>query len=76
MIYTDMPIIIPVLATIYLLTIYLLLTVAQRKLNNSRYFAKSLTDAYLPYISVDYTVLEEELESSKNSSVQELGSLR
>jgi hypothetical protein len=46
MIYMDMPVIIPVLATCYLVTIYLLLTLAQRTIKNSRYVDNSLTDAY------------------------------
>ncbi|HBB31817.1 MAG TPA: hypothetical protein DDZ80_12930 [Cyanobacteria bacterium UBA8803] len=48
MIYNDMPVIIPVLATVYLLAIYLLLIVAQRTIKSSRYLANSLTDACGP----------------------------
>jgi hypothetical protein len=47
--YNDMPVIIPVLATGYLLTIYLLLVLAQRTTKSSRYLANSLTDAYAAY---------------------------
>jgi hypothetical protein len=52
MIYNDMPVIIPLLATGYLLTIYLLLILAQRTTKSSRYAANSLTDAYAPYSQV------------------------
>jgi hypothetical protein len=47
---TDMPVIIPLLATGYLLTIYLLLTLAQRTTKGSRYVANSGVDAYAPYV--------------------------
>jgi hypothetical protein len=47
--YNDMPVIIPVLATGYLLTIYLLLILAERATKTSRYVADSFTDAYIPY---------------------------
>jgi len=46
--YNDMPVIIPVLATGYLLTIYLLLILAERTTKTSRYVADSFTDAYIP----------------------------
>jgi len=46
--YNDMPVIIPVLATGYLLTIYLLLILAERATKTSRYVADSFTDAYIP----------------------------
>jgi hypothetical protein len=42
----DMPVIIPVLATGYLLTIYLLLMLAQRTIKNSQYINNSLADTY------------------------------
>jgi hypothetical protein len=61
MIYMNMPVIIPVLAAGYLLTIYLLLTLAQRTIKNSRYVDSSLTDAYVPYVSTnDATQAEED----------------
>lgn len=41
-----MPVIIPLLATGYLLTVYLLLMLAQRTVKNSGYVANSFTDAY------------------------------
>lgn len=53
MIYMNMPVIIPVLAAGYLLTIYLLLTLAQRTIKNSRYVDSSLTDVYVPYLSTN-----------------------
>lgn len=46
MVYNDMPIIIPLLATGYLLTIYLLLMLAQWTMKSSRYVANSMSDAY------------------------------
>jgi hypothetical protein len=55
MIYMNMPVIIPVLAAGYLLTIYLLLTLAQRTIKNSRYVDSSLTDAYVPCVSTNDT---------------------
>jgi hypothetical protein len=54
MAYKDMPIIIPILATGYLLTIYLLLMLAQRTTKSSRYVANSVTDAYDSYMEADY----------------------
>jgi hypothetical protein len=50
MTYNDMPVIIPLLATGYLLTIYLLLILAQRTIKSSRYVADSVTDAYASYV--------------------------
>lgn len=41
-----MPIIIPLLATGYLLTIYLLLMLAEWTMKSSRYVANSMSDAY------------------------------
>lgn len=51
MIYISMPVIIPVLAAGYLLTIYLLLILAQRTIKTSPYVDSSLKDAYTPYVS-------------------------
>lgn len=62
MIYSDMPVIIPLLATGYLLTIYLLLTLAQRTLKSSSYIANSLTDAYAPYLSTEQASQIDEVE--------------
>ena len=50
MTYNDMPVIIPLLATGYLLTIYLLLILAQRTIKSSRYVADSVTDTYAAYV--------------------------
>jgi hypothetical protein len=50
MVYNDMPVIIPLLATGYLLTIYLLLILAQRTTKNSRYAANSLSETYSHYL--------------------------
>ncbi len=44
--YTTMPVIIPLLATGYLLTVYLLLMLAQRSVKSSGYTPNSFTDAY------------------------------
>jgi hypothetical protein len=44
--YTTMPVIIPLLATGYLLTVYLLLMLAQRTVKSSGYAPNSFTDAY------------------------------
>lgn len=62
MIYSDMPVIIPLLATGYLLTIYLLLTLAQRTLKSSSYVANSLTDAYAPYLPTEQVPQTDEVE--------------
>jgi hypothetical protein len=62
MIYMDMPVIIPLLATGYLLTIYLLLTLAQRTIKNSRYVDNSVTDAYAPFVSTEQTHQTDEVE--------------
>lgn len=76
MIYIDMPVIIPVLATGYLLTIYLLLTLAQRTIKNSRYVDNSLTDAYAPYVSIEQIPPTDEVEgwSFQMSGVTSLAS--
>lgn len=76
MIYTDMPVIIPVLAMVYLLTIYLLLILAQRTTKSSRYLANSLSDAYSPYVSTESPPQENKVESSQSPTVQEASSLR
>lgn len=76
MIYMDMPVIIPLLATGYLLAIYLLLTLAQRTIKNSRYVDNSLTDAYAPFVSTEQTPQTDEVEgwSFQMSSVTSLAS--
>lgn len=50
---TDIPVIIPLLATGYLLTIYLLLMLAQRTTKGSRYVTDSVVDSYMPYTSTE-----------------------
>lgn len=60
--YTGMPVIIPLLATGYLLTIYLLLMLAERTTKSSRYVANSLTDAYASYVATDPVAKKEEVE--------------
>jgi hypothetical protein len=62
MVYQDMPIIIPLLATGYLLTIYLLLMLAQWTMKNSRYAANSISDAYTPTAATEKTVQQNEVE--------------
>jgi hypothetical protein len=78
MIYTDMPLIIPVLATVYLVAIYLLLMVAQRTKKSSQYLANSLTDVYATSVSVGLTPsptsARDEVEQSPTSAVQEVSS--
>ena len=60
--YNDMPVIIPLLATGYLLTIYLLLMLAQRTIKSSGYVANSFTDAYASYIPTEQASQKDEVE--------------
>lgn len=60
--YNDMPVIIPVLATGYLLTIYLLLILAQRAKKTSECVANSFTDAYAPYGTTEAAPHTDEIE--------------
>ncbi len=62
MVYNDMPIIIPLLATGYLLTIYLLLVLAQWTMKSSRYAANSMSDAYAPYLPTQEARQKNEVE--------------
>lgn len=62
MVYKDMPIIIPLLATGYLLTIYLLLMLAQWTMKNSRYAANSMSDAYSSTAAEEKIVRKNDLE--------------
>ena len=62
MIYNDMPVIIPLLATGYLLTVYLLLMLAQRTTKSSRYVANSFTDAYAPYVQTEHAPQTDEID--------------
>ncbi len=57
-----MPIIIPLLATGYLLTIYLLLVLAQWTMKSSRYAANSMSDAYAPYLATKETNQKNQVE--------------
>lgn len=67
MTYNDMPVIIPLLATGYLLTIYLLLILAQRTIKNSRYVADSLTDAYASYVPTKQASHTDDIEQWSRS---------
>jgi hypothetical protein len=58
---TDMPVIIPLLATGYLLTIYLLLMLAQRTTKGSQYVANSVADAYAPYVPTEQSSKTDEV---------------
>lgn len=71
-----MPLIIPVLATVYLVAIYLLLMVAQRTKKSSQYLANSLTDVYATSagLSPNATSAKDEVEQSPTSTVQEVSS--
>lgn len=62
MVYSDMPVIILLLATGYLLTIYLLLTLAQRTIKDSPYIANSISDAYASVVSTEVTTGTEDVE--------------
>jgi hypothetical protein len=64
MTYIDMPVIIPILATGYLLTVYLLLMLAQRTTKSSQYATHSITtDAYASYVPTDRALqIDEEVE--------------
>ncbi|MEQ8752456.1 MAG: hypothetical protein RID09_02905 [Coleofasciculus sp. G1-WW12-02] len=75
MIYTDMPLIIPVLATVYLVAIYLLLMAAQRTKKSSHYLANSFSDVYATSVGLasNATSTTDE-EQSPASTVQEVSS--
>lgn len=62
MIYMDMPVIIPVLATGYLLAIYLLLILAQRTIKSSRYVGNSTADNYTSYLPTEQAPPKDESE--------------
>jgi hypothetical protein len=64
MVYNDMPIIIPLLATGYLFTIYLLLMLAQWTMKSSRYAANSLSDVYAPSLPSEQALSKKEVEWS------------
>jgi hypothetical protein len=65
MIYNVMPIIIPLLATGYLLTIYLLLMLAEWTMKSSRYVANSISDAYAPSLSSEEELPNLEVEDGR-----------
>jgi hypothetical protein len=67
MICMDMPVIIPILATGYLFTIYLLLTLAQRTIKNSPYMESSLTDTYAHYMTSEQTAQGDKVEAWSRS---------
>ncbi len=71
MTYNDMPVIIPLLATGYLLTIYLLLILAQRTTKSSRYLANSLRDTYVPYVQAKALPKIDEVERWSRTELPE-----
>lgn len=72
MIYNDMPVIIPLLATGYLLTIYLLLTLAQRTIKSSGYATQAMTDTYAPYVPTESSSPTDEVKRWSRSELSEL----
>ena len=76
MTYNDMPVIIPVLATAYLLTVYVLLILAERTAKSSRYIANSATEGGGAYVSPDSISPGNELEKTPIPTVSEATSLR
>lgn len=76
MIYHDMPVIIPVLATAYLLTVYVLLILAEKTARSSRYIANSATEGGRHYVSPDSLSGGNELEKTPTPTVSEATSLR
>jgi hypothetical protein len=62
MTYTDMPLIIPLLATGYLLTIYLLLSLAQRTAKGGRSVASQRSS--LPYSTLTVPAPRERLDGT------------
>ncbi|NES23962.1 MAG: hypothetical protein F6K41_34885 [Symploca sp. SIO3E6] len=72
MIYNDLALIIPCLAAVYVLMIYLLLRLAEHTTKNSRYLTSSFTDAYVPYLSKDAKDTEQKIEELEPSSPQKI----
>ncbi|MCP2728949.1 hypothetical protein [Limnofasciculus baicalensis] len=72
MTYNDMPVIIPVLATAYLLTVYVLLILAERTVKSSRYIANSATEGGGHYVSADSISGGNELEKTPTPTVSEV----
>ncbi|NEO29381.1 MAG: hypothetical protein F6K36_02795 [Symploca sp. SIO3C6] len=62
MVYQDTAVIIPLLATAYLLAIYLLLMVAQRMIKGSRYATSSFRDAYANYGTTEQVGSNDEVD--------------
>lgn len=62
MVYQDTAVIIPLLATAYLLAIYLLLMLAQRMIKGSRYATSSFRDAYANYGTTEQVGSHEEVD--------------
>lgn len=71
-----MPLIIPALATIYLVAIYLLLMVAQRAKKSSQGLANSLTDVYVTPVELgsNPTATTDEVEPLPATTVQNVSS--
>jgi hypothetical protein len=75
MTYFGMPVIIPILATGYLLAIYLLLMLAQRMFKSSPYAPNTVTDAYVPYPSTKQASQIDEVESSQLQKIKQASSV-
>ena len=74
MIYNDLALIIPLLAAVYVLVIYLLLMLAERTTKNSGYLTSSFSDTYLPYLPKESNEKEyniDEVESSPHQNIQQ-----
>ena len=72
MIYNDLALIIPILAAVYVLIIYLLLMLAERTTKNSRYFTSSFTDAYVPYLPQEPKEQEQKIDEVEPSPPQNI----
>jgi hypothetical protein len=72
MIYNDLALIIPFLAAVYVLIIYLLLMLAERTTKNSRYLTSSFTDAYVPYLSNETKEQEQKIDEVEPSLPQNI----
>lgn len=62
--YNDMPVIIPILATGYLLIVYILLILAQWTAKNARYLANSATASVITYGARDSTLQSNDIDST------------
>ncbi|NET58743.1 MAG: hypothetical protein F6K47_22075 [Symploca sp. SIO2E6] len=72
MIYNDLALIIPFLAAVYVLIIYLLLMLAEHTTKNSRYLTSSFTDAYVSYLPQEPKEQEPKLDEVESSSPQKI----